>query len=81
MTISPVSQVPVPAPVVHRAVFCPTCVPGVPDDLVRLDSCVGRCVPVHEDSDACVSCQEWLCVNCGKHPVPSYPDLCPRCCE
>ncbi|MET9779184.1 hypothetical protein ABZ023_33900 [Streptomyces sp. NPDC006367] len=81
MTISSNPASPVTAPVVHRAVFCPGCSTDVPEDLVRVDSCVGRCTPVHEDSDACRNCREWLCVGCGKHPVDGVPDLCPMCCD
>ncbi|WP_331746153.1 hypothetical protein OG923_34655 (plasmid) [Streptomyces halstedii] len=82
MTISSNLASPVTAPVVHRAAFpCPTCFPGAPADRIRKDSCVGRCTPVHEDSDACRNCREWLCVGCGKHPVDGVLTLCPMCCD
>ncbi|MFK0142461.1 hypothetical protein [Streptomyces murinus] len=81
MTISPVSS-PASAPVAHRAAFpCPACFLGAPADRIRKDSCVGRCVPAGEDSDACRNCQEWVCVGCGRHPVDGVPELCPACWE
>ncbi|MER0476798.1 hypothetical protein ABR737_00235 [Streptomyces sp. Edi2] len=82
MTVSSNVSVPASVPAVHRAAFpCPVCFPAAAADRIREDSCVGRCVPVHADSDSCLNCQEWLCVGCGRHPVEGVPTLCPMCCE
>ncbi|WP_127455060.1 hypothetical protein [Streptomyces sp. B29(2018)] len=84
MTISSSASVvtgPASALVAHRAAdLCPGC-SNVPADRVPKDSCVGRCAPVDENSDACRNCREWLCVGCGKHPVDGVLTLCPMCCD
>ncbi|WP_274036204.1 hypothetical protein [Streptomyces sp. MMBL 11-1] len=81
MTISSNASVvtaPESGPVAHRAAWlCPGCYSNVPADRVPKDSCVGRCALVHEDSDACRNCREWLCVGCGKHPVDVCADALP----